>query len=55
LPIVGRPRTYENLVVATGHAALGFTLAPLTGRLVAQLVGNRRLDHDIAPLHPDRF
>jgi D-amino-acid dehydrogenase len=55
LPIVGRPRRYENLVVATGHAALGFTLAPLTGRLVAQLVGDERLDHDIAQLHPDRF
>jgi D-amino-acid dehydrogenase len=55
LPIVGRPRAYDNLVVATGHAALGFTLAPLTGRLVAQLVAGGPLDHDVAPLHPDRF
>jgi D-amino-acid dehydrogenase len=55
LPIVGRPRSYRNLVVATGHAALGFTLAPLTGRLVAQLVAREPLDHDLAPLHPDRF
>ncbi|HZQ82261.1 MAG TPA: FAD-dependent oxidoreductase [Gaiellaceae bacterium] len=55
LPIVGRPSAYENLVLATGHAALGFTLAPLTGRLVAQVIANEPTDHDLGPLHPDRF
>lgn len=55
LPIVGRPSIYENLVVATGHAALGFTLAPSTGRIVAQLVAGEPVEHEIAALHPDRF
>jgi D-amino-acid dehydrogenase len=55
LPIVGRPRAYENLVVATAHAALGFTLAPLTGRIVGRLVAGEPPDHDVAALHPDRF
>lgn len=55
LPVIGRAEPYENLVVATGHAALGFTLAPLTGRLVAQLVAGETPDHDLAPLSPGRF
>jgi len=55
LPLLGRPRAYDNVVLATGHAALGFTLAPVTGLLVAQLVANEPPAHEIAALHPDRF
>jgi D-amino-acid dehydrogenase len=55
LPIVGRPGRYENVLLATGHAMLGFTLAPLTGRSIARLALGEEPDDDIAPLHPDRF
>jgi D-amino-acid dehydrogenase len=55
LPILGRPASYANLVLATAHAALGFTLAPVTGVLVAQLVANEEPAHDLTLLHPDRF
>ncbi len=55
LPLVGRTARYENLLLATGHAALGFTLAPITGALVAQLVAGEQTEHDIALLRPDRF
>lgn len=55
LPIVGRTARYENLVLATGHAMLGFTLAPVTGRLVAQLIAGEEPDHPLAPLSPERF
>ena len=55
LPIVGSPARYENLVLATGHAMLGFTLAPLTGRIVASLVAGEPAGHDLTLLHPDRF
>ena len=55
LPIVGRPRAYENLVLATGHAMMGFTLAPVTGSLVAELVSREAPSHDLTLLDPDRF
>ena len=55
LPLVGRPRAWNNLVVATGHAMLGFTLAPITGVLVADLVSGAAPSEDIALLDPDRF
>lgn len=35
LPVVGRTRRYGNLLAATGHGALGMTLAPVTGEMVA--------------------
>lgn len=55
LPIVGTPESAPGLVVATGHGTLGLTLAPLTGRLVADLVEGATPGHDLTPLHPDRF
>jgi D-amino-acid dehydrogenase len=55
LPLLGRPRAWENLVVATGHAMKGICLGPVTGRLVAGLLGGGEPDFDLAPLHPDRF
>jgi D-amino-acid dehydrogenase len=55
LPVLGRPRRYDNLVLATAHAMLGFTLAPLTGKLVAGLVAGGAPRPDLAPLQPDRF
>jgi D-amino-acid dehydrogenase len=55
LPILGRTRRIENLLLATAHAMLGFTLAPVTGRLVSQLVRGQEPAHDLSLLDPDRF
>ena len=55
LPIIGRPRKFDNLVIASGHGILGVSLGPITGKLVAQLVCREPLDFDIQPLNPDRF
>jgi D-amino-acid dehydrogenase len=55
LPIVGRPEGYDQLVLATGHGMLGLTLAPVTGRLVAQIVTGMPTDHDITSMSPNRF
>jgi D-amino-acid dehydrogenase len=55
LPIVGRVRGVENVVVATGHGMMGLTLAPVTGRLVAEILAGEPPSHDLAPLAPERF
>jgi D-amino-acid dehydrogenase len=55
LPYLGRSKAASNLIVATGHAMMGLSLAPITGELAAQLVQNEPLSHDIRLLDPDRF
>ncbi|MBI1845836.1 MAG: FAD-dependent oxidoreductase, partial [Candidatus Rokubacteria bacterium] len=55
LPAIGRPKAFDNLVLATGHAMLGVSLGPITGKLVSQLIAGGRADVDLAPLSPDRF
>jgi D-amino-acid dehydrogenase len=52
LPAIGR---LGRVVVASGHAMKGISLAPVTGRLVAQLVAGEQPEHDLAPFDPGRF
>jgi D-amino-acid dehydrogenase len=55
LPVIGRAPGVENLVLATGHAMLGITLAPVTGELVADIVTGVPPRHALEPLRPGRF
>ncbi len=42
VPVLGRLRRHPEVVVATGHQMLGLTLAPTSGRLVAELIDSGR-------------
>jgi D-amino-acid dehydrogenase len=55
IPIVGASEAADGLVLATGHGMLGLTLAPITGRLVAEIVNGEQPSLDLAPLRPERF
>jgi D-amino-acid dehydrogenase len=55
LPYVGRFARYENLVAATGHAMMGLSLAPITGKLVAEILSGEKPSLSLALLNPDRF
>ncbi len=55
LPYIGRANNVNNLVVATGHAMLGLSLGPGTGKLVAEIANERPLSMDIAPFNTNRF
>jgi D-amino-acid dehydrogenase len=41
LPIIGRLPKFNNALLAAGHSMLGVTLAPVTGRLIAELIAER--------------
>ena len=55
LPFVGRFARYANLCAATGHAMMGLSLAPITGRLVAEILSGEKPSIPIDALRPDRF
>jgi D-amino-acid dehydrogenase len=55
VPLLGRPRRFSNLVVATGHAMTGVALAPLMARLVRELVEGEKPSYDLTLTNPDRF
>lgn len=55
LPYVGRFARYTNLSTATGHAMLGLSLGPITGKLMSEILSGERPSIDLALLSPDRF
>jgi glycine oxidase len=55
LPAVGASSTMPHVFYATGHYRNGVLLAPLTARLVADLVLEGREDTDLAPMTPSRL
>ena len=52
IPLIGRPRGRQGLVVAAGHGMLGFTQCLGTGRLVQQLASGEPPSVDPAPYAP---
>ncbi len=55
LPAIGASSTMRHVFYATGHYRNGVLLAPLTARLVADLLLDGRADEDLAALRPDRL
>ncbi len=55
LPIVGRPESCDNLTIAAGHAMIGISLGPVTGKLVSQIICGEKTDVDLKPLRVERF
>ena len=53
-PIVGRTPV-DNLLLATGHGTLGWTMAAGTGRVIADLVSGRQPEIDVSALGMARY
>tara|TARA_R110002050_G_scaffold202806_1_gene338040 strand:- start:45875 stop:47122 length:1248 start_codon:yes stop_codon:yes gene_type:complete len=54
LPYIGKSSKCKNLTIATGHAMMGWSLGPATGKLVSEIVSNKKSSLDLSYYHPDR-
>lgn len=55
LPYIGRFSTYDNLSVAAGHAMMGLSLGPITGKLMSELLDGTEPSIPMTQLSPDRY
>jgi len=55
MPYIGRTQRWKNLTLATGHAMMGLSLAPATGKIVAGLLSGEESPVALDLLSPDRF
>jgi D-amino-acid dehydrogenase len=55
LPLIGQAPRHGNLWFAFGHAHHGFTLGPVSGRLIAEMMSGAAPFVDPAPFAPARF
>jgi D-amino-acid dehydrogenase len=54
-PVIDRGRKFKNTFFAFGHGHVGLTLGPITGKLIADLVSDRKPAIDLKPFALDRF
>lgn len=55
LPVIGRAPRHPNVIFAFGHGHIGVSTGPITGRIVADLVGQRTPPVPIEAFAPERF
>lgn len=54
-PVIGPSLVHRNLWLAFGHAHQGFTLGPVTGRLISEMIDGETPFVDPHPFRADRF
>ena len=55
LPVIGAVAADARVLLAFGHGHNGMTGAPVTGRMIADMVAGRPTHIDPTPFRPDRF
>jgi len=54
-PVIGRIPGAKDVYVAAGHFKKGIMLAPVTGKILADLIASGKTDLPIEPFNPARF
>ena len=54
LPYIGRTSKYPNLYVATGHAMMGWSMGPATGKLICELISGQNTSMPLDGFKPER-
>lgn len=55
MPYIGHSKRVGNLIVATGHAMLGLSMGPITGKLVSELIQGQPTSLLLDGFEVDRF
>ncbi|MDN3594143.1 NAD(P)/FAD-dependent oxidoreductase [Zunongwangia endophytica] len=55
LPFIGKSSKFKNLNVAAGHAMMGWSLGPITGKLISEIVDANHTSVLLEPFDLERF
>ena len=55
LPYIGRLSSYKNISVCTGHAMMGLSLGPISGKLISEIITETPSDFNLSLVSPGRF
>tara|TARA_B100000959_G_scaffold212175_1_gene223103 strand:+ start:1 stop:990 length:990 start_codon:yes stop_codon:yes gene_type:complete len=55
LPVIGQSGKDKNVFYAFGHQHIGWTLGAVTGKVMVELVNDRKSNFDLSPFDPKRF
>ncbi|WGK66227.1 NAD(P)/FAD-dependent oxidoreductase [Croceiramulus getboli] len=54
MPYIGKSKQCVNLTLATGHAMMGWSLGPATGKLVQEIIDDQKTSVPMERFDPDR-
>ena len=55
IPYIGRTAKYSNLSIAAGHAMMGMSLGPVSGKIICDLISGNQTDLCFEATDPDRY
>ncbi|WP_444668138.1 FAD-dependent oxidoreductase [Cereibacter changlensis] len=55
LPVIGPSKAGPEILHAYGHGHIGLTLAPVTARIIADLIDGKAPELALGPYLPTRF
>lgn len=53
-PYIGKSIKCKNLTIAAGQVMMGWSMSTGTGKLVSEIISEKKLSMDVLPFHPDR-
>ena len=54
IPYIGRSENLENVIIATGHAMMGWSMSTGTGKIVSEIVDDKKTSINIDRFNPNR-
>ncbi len=54
LPYIGKSSKCSNLTIAAGHAMMGWSMGPGTGKLVSEIISDKKPSIQVQMFNPDR-
>ena len=54
VPYIGRAKKLDNVIIATGHAMMGWSMSTGTGKIVSEIIDNKKTSINIDRFNPNR-
>ncbi len=55
LPVIGPSKNYKNIFYCFGHHHLGWTLGPISGKIIAGMIAEENTNLNLSPYRSSRF
>ena len=55
LPVMGPSKNYKNIFYCFGHHHLGWTLGPISGKIISGMIAEKNTNLNLDPYSPKRF
>ena len=55
LPVIGSSKNYKNVFYSFGHHHLGWTLAAISGKIISNMIANKKTNLNLEPYSSKRF